>query len=329
MKNLHQGKYAMKVNKKIMEKNSVTIIGAGLMGSGIAACSTLGGYQTVLIDTTIECSLTGVNNAKQNLDQLFENQLITKAQADSAKALLRAEEDLKLAVRDSFLIIEAVSENLELKQEIFRNLDQITSPDVIIASNTSGMRITDISKFTTHPERMVTTHFWFPAHLVPLVEVVIGDRTDPAVADQVHKLLLTWNKAPVIVKKDLPGQLANRILQAVIRESINIVQMGLASPEDVDTAVKMGMGIRFPVWGPLEHIDAVGLDLVHSVQRDVLPGLLNSKTPPDFLNELVAQEDLGYKTGKGFYDWQVKDMKELANRRDQFIIGALRILKDN
>ena len=174
---------------------------------------------------------------------------------------------------------------------------------------------------------MITTHFWFPAHLVPLVEVVIGEKTDPLIAEQVHKLLLNWNKAPVIVKKDFPGQLANRILQAVIRKSINIVQMGLASPEDVDTAIKMGMGIRFPVWGPLEHIDAVGLDLALSVQRDVLPGLLNSETPPDYLKEIVTHEDLGYKTGKGFYDWQVKDMDELASRRDQFIIGALSLLK--
>jgi 3-hydroxybutyryl-CoA dehydrogenase len=160
------------------------------------------------------------------------------------------------------------------------------------------------------------------------VEVVIGEKSDPTVADQMYKLLKGWNKAPVIVKKDMPGQLANRILQAVIRESINIVQMGLASPEDVDTAIKMGMGIRFPVWGPLEHIDAIGLDLAMSVQRDVLPGLLNSQEPPHYLDELVEQDNLGYKTGKGFYDWQKKDMKELANRRDQFIIGALRILKN-
>ena len=155
----------------------------------------------------------------------------------------------------------------------------------------------------------------------------MGEKTGEAVAVQVHKLLLSWNKAPVIVKKDLPGQLANRILQAVIREAINIVQMGLATPEDVDTAIKMGMGIRFPVWGPLEHIDAVGLDLALSVQRDVLPGLDNNPVPPRYLQELVEQECLGYKTGKGFYDWQVKDMQELATRRDRFIIEALRILK--
>ena len=168
-------------------------------------------------------------------------QLIDQEQANAAQDLLQTETDLERAVKDSFLIIEAVSEKLSLKQELFQILDQLTPPEVTIASNTSGLRITDIAKYAARPERMVTTHFWFPAHLVPLVEVVIGEKTDEAVAVQLHELLLTWNKAPVIVKKDLPGQLANRILQAVIREAINIFQMCLATPEDVDTAIKMGM----------------------------------------------------------------------------------------
>jgi len=310
-----------------MQKNTVTIIGAGLMGPGIAACSTLSGYPTVLVDKTPEVASGGLDKTKKNLVQLLDNQLVDQGQVDSAQALLRTETDLELALTDSFLVIEAVTENLALKQELFASLDQLTDPDIIITSNTSGLRITDIAKYAKHPERMVTTHFWFPAHLVPLVEVVIGEKSDEAVAVRVQKLLLSWNKAPVIVKKDLPGQLANRILQAVIREAINIVQMDLATPEDVDTAIKMGMGIRFPVWGPLEHIDAVGLDLALSVQRDVLVGLDNEPAPPRYLQELVGQEHLGYKTGKGFYDWQIKDMQELADRRDRFIIEALRVLK--
>ena len=297
------------------------------MGPGIATCSTLGGYPTVLLDKTSELTSAGVERAGRNLTQLFENHLIDQDQAGSAQALLQTETDLKRAVKDSFLVIEAVSENLSLKQEIFQELDQLTPPEVILASNTSGLRITEIAQYLTHPERAVTTHFWFPAHLVPLVEVVVGEKTDEAVAIQLHKLLLSWNKAPVIVKKDLPGQLANRILQAVIREAINIVQMGLATPEDVDTAIKMGMGIRFPVWGPLEHIDAVGLDLALSVQRGVLPGLDNEPEPPRYLQELVEQGCLGYKTGQGFYDWKVKDMQDLAAKRDHFIIEALRTIR--
>jgi 3-hydroxybutyryl-CoA dehydrogenase len=189
------------------------------------------------------------------------------------------------------------------------------------------LRITEIAKFTKHPERTATTHFWFPAHLVPLVEVVMGDKTDERIASRVKELLLKWNKAPVIVKKDLPGQLANRILQAMIREAIHIVQMGLATPEDVDTAVKMGMGIRMPVWGPLEHIEAVGLDLALSVQNSVLPGICNDLVPSTYLKELVTTGKLGYKTGAGFYDWSAKDMKALTEKRDIFIMNALRLIR--
>ena len=136
------------------------------------------------------------------------------------------------------LVIEAVYENLELKQNLFEKIDSILPEEIPIASNTSGLRITDISSRTVHTERTLTAHFWFPAHLVPLVEVVMGEKTDEAVAVMVKERLAGWGKAPVLVRKDLPGQLANRILQAVIREAVNIVEMGLASPEDVDTAVK-------------------------------------------------------------------------------------------
>ena len=144
-----------------------------------------------------------------------------------------------------------------------------------------------------HPERAVTAHFWYPAHLVPLVEVVMGDKTREETACFVKDEIASWGKKTVLVKKDLPGQLANRILQAVIREAVNIVQMGLASPEDVDTAVKAGMGIRFPVWGPLEHIDAVGLDLCSDVQDTVLPGLSARTDANPLMRKLAGEGNLG------------------------------------
>ncbi len=155
----------------------------------------------------------------------------------------------------------------------------------------------------------------------------MGEKTDEAAALRLRDVLRGWGKAPVIVRRDLPGQLANRILQAIIREATNIVAMGLASPEDVDTAVKMGMALRFPAWGPLEHIDAVGLDLALAVQESVLPGLDNEPRASEALRALADQGCLGYKTGRGFYDGQVKDMGDLAAGRDRFIIEALKILK--
>jgi 3-hydroxybutyryl-CoA dehydrogenase len=224
-------------------------------------------------------------------------------------------------------VIEAIPEKLAMKQELFQRLDALLPPEVILTSNTSGLRITEIAAETRHKERIAATHFWYPGHLVPLVEIVMSGQTSEEVAQRLYGLMQLWGKAPVIVRKDLPGQLANRIFQAVIREALNIVEMGLASPEDVDTAIKMGMGIRFPVWGPLEHIDAVGLDLALSVQKDVLPGLNNNPDPPGLLQQMVKSGSLGCKTGKGIYDWTEKDLGELMARRDRFIVQTLRYFR--
>ena len=306
-------------------RDSVIIIGSGLMGSGIAACSALAGNRTVLIDLDKARALAGVQKAYDCIDELVENDLAKDA--EKAKALITADNSFEKYTADASLVIEAIIENLEAKQVLFEQLDALFPLEVPLVSNTSGLRITDIAARTSHPERTATTHFWFPAHLVPLVEVVVGDHTNPEVASQVCDVLRRWGKAAVLVKKDLPGQLANRILQAVIREAINIVEIGLASPEDVDTAIKAGMGIRFPVWGALEHIEAVGLDLALNVQRTVLPEISSSQTPAACLEDMVASGNLGYKTGSGFYDWSRKDMDALVKKRNAFIISARKILE--
>ena len=310
-------------------RDSVLVIGSGLMGCGIGAVAALAGRKVILTDRNEEIAQKGIGTAIDCIKELTDNGLAGPEQAEQAKALLSATADLAAACESADLVIEAIVENLPVKQALFCQLDSLLPVTVPILSNTSGLRITDISAGMQHPERTLTSHFWFPAHLVPLVEVVIGDHSDPAFAEPVRDELKRWGKAPVIVRKDLPGQLANRILQAIIREAVNIVEIGLATPEDVDTAVKMGMGIRFPVWGPLEHIEAVGLDLGYNVQKTVLPGISGRTDPSPVLKEMVDRGDLGYKTGKGFYDWSVKDMDALANRRNRFIIEARKFMKEN
>lgn len=307
-------------------RDCVVIIGSGLMGSGIACKSALAGNPTILVDTTLEKAQAGVEQAHRCIQELYENELTSESAVEQAKRLLSGSSDLSQALVRARFVIEAVYENLELKQELFREIEEQLPQEVPIASNTSGLRITDIAAKVRHPERTMTTHFWFPAHLVPLVEVVMSEFTKEETALAVKQELAAWGKAPVLVRRDLPGQLANRILQAVIREAVNIVEIGLASPEDVDTAVKMGMGIRFPAWGPLEHIDAVGLDLCESVQNTVLPEIADGKKAADLFHQLVSDGKLGYKTGAGIYDWSQKDMDTLAAGRNHFIIEALKIL---
>jgi len=313
-----------------MSRNKVLIIGSGLMGSGIASRSALAGHQTILLDTDIEAAKQGVQKALACIDELEAHNLADPEAAATARTLITPSDDLEAACTDAEYVIEAIFENLSAKQALFAKLDALLPPEVIILSNTSGLRITDIAAdMQYHPERALTAHFWFPGHLVPLVEIVIGDRSDPALAEDAKKLLLNWGKAPVIVKRDLPGQLANRILQAVIREATNIVEMGLCEPEDVDLAIKMGMGIRFPVWGALEHVDAVGLDLCRNVQATVLPDISAATTPAKCFDEKIAAGELGAKSGKGFYDWSIKSMDALADRRNRFIIEALQFHQRN
>jgi 3-hydroxybutyryl-CoA dehydrogenase len=305
----------------------VVIIGTGMMGPGIAACSVLAGHITTLVGRQTHKVETGLTQAKANIDQLCTNGLISSEQSSNAKELLLTSLSLQNSVKDAFFVVEAITENLDAKRELFGTLDDLTPKDILISSNTSGLRISQIAKRMKYPERAATTHFWFPGHLVPLVEIVMGERTSSETAETLRELLEKWGKTPVVVKRDLPGQLANRILQAVIREAVNIVQMGLATPEDVDTAIKAGMALRFPVWGPLEHIDGVGLDLALSVQKDVLPSLNNETQPAKYLEDLCNTGNLGYKTGKGIYDWSIKDMDQLANRRDTFIMETVQLLK--
>jgi 3-hydroxybutyryl-CoA dehydrogenase len=309
-------------------RDKISIIGSGMMGAGIGAVSALAGHATVFYDVDHERTRAGIIACKQNIDQLVDGGLIDDDSAGAAKVLLTYRTDLQEAVQGSGTIIEAATENLDLKREIFKRLDELTPPDVIITSNTSGLRISDIVVDMKHPERTATTHFWYPAHLVLLVEVVLGERTDPAIGERLREMLNRWGKSPVIVKRDLPGQLANRILQAVIREAMYIVETGLASPEDVDTAIKAGMALRFPVWGPLEHIDGVGLDLALSVQKYVLKDICSSRTPSPLLSKLCEEKNLGYKTGKGIYDWNSKSMPQLAGCRDKFIMHTVKLLKE-
>ena len=311
----------------MVNKDQVTVVGAGMMGPGIATSAALAGHSVVLVHRSPASADRARNTIRRNLSQLLDGKLIDRNQVDRALEAVRIEPDLKCGLQGSFWIIEAINEDLSEKQKLFKLIDQIADPSVMLTSNTSGLCITDIVSKIKHPERTATTHFWFPGHLVPLVEIVMSQKTEETIAERLKTILHDWGKAPVIVRKDVPGQLANRILQAVIREATYIVESGLASAEDVDTAIKMGFGIRMPAWGPLEHIDAVGLDLAISVQRSVLPTLFNESGPTNRLEDLVKNGHLGYKTGSGFYDWKKKDMNSLSQTRDQFVMQALRFFK--
>jgi 3-hydroxybutyryl-CoA dehydrogenase len=304
----------------------VAVVGTGQMGPGIAVALALAGSQTTLVGRSEESLSRGHQTFETALGFLVANDAATQGEAAAARQQLRTTTRLE-DVSEVAMVIESIVEHLPTKQEFFRQLDEICPPDTILASNTSGLRISDIAALTHRPERTVTTHFWNPAHLMPLVEVIRGERTAPETVQATASFLRQCGKQPVVGNKDLPGQVCNRLFQAVIREAVYLVQEGIASVEDVEMAVKAGMGLRFPVYGPLEHLDAVGLDLGLAVQASVLPSLCNSTEPGRFLQERVAAGELGARTGRGFYDWSQRSVADLRRERDAFLVERLKVAR--
>ena len=295
-----------------------------MMGPGIALTLALGGVRAVILSRAAHTAASGLATALSQLQLLAENGLASPEAADRALGLLGSscEFDGEIAAAD--IVIESAPENMEFKQDLFARLDAIAKHDAVLASNTSGLSITAIANKCKRPERVMTTHFWNPPHLMPLVEIVRGEKTNPAVAEEMRVLLAHCGKVPVIVKRDTPGQLGNRLQMALVREAVHIVQEGIADVEDVDLAARSGFGLRLPMYGIFEHQDIVGLDMAKSIVDYVATDLNCERRAPQLLQDLVAQGHLGAKTGKGFYDWSVKSAEQVKARRDEFVLQVLK-----
>jgi 3-hydroxybutyryl-CoA dehydrogenase len=300
------------------------VIGTGMMGPGIAMTLALGGVRATILSRSQESAVAGLTKARSQLKLLADNQLAAPEAAARAEGLLSASADFDASIAAADLVVESAPENMEFKQDLFARMDAIAKPGAVLASNTSGLSITDIASRCSRPERVLTTHFWNPPHLMPLVEIVKGARTDHALAIALKDLLTRCGKVAVLVKRDTPGQLGNRLQIALVREAVNIVQEGIADAEDVDLVAKNGFGMRLPVYGIFEHQDAVGLDMALGIVDSISSDLYNQPKAPDLMRNLVAQGHLGAKSGQGFYDWSKKDINQVRDRRDRFVLDLLR-----
>jgi len=309
-----------------MEIKTAAVSGTGMMGPGIAAVLALSGRNVTLVSRNIDTARAGVRKSRDLLSVLAENGLVRAHDAEAAASRIGPADDPQEAVAGAQLFVESILEDLALKQRYFQKLDE-ASPDAILCSNTSGISITRIAARCSRPQRVFTTHFWNPPHLMPLVEVVMGEKSDEAIARRLLALLRDCGKVPVLVRKDVPGQLGNRIQHAMIRECMNIVAQGIATAEDVDLAVKAGFGLRAPVYGVFEHADMVGLDLVKAVQDCVLPDLNTQPSALPIHNQKIEAGELGVKSGKGFLDWPEGKAERVRRRRDLFILEFLRLQK--
>jgi len=289
-----------------MAKARIAVIGAGLMGHGIAQVFALAGHGVAITDSlkaNIESAKSGI---AANLRDL----------GDDAGAVerVRPTENLADAVRDADFVVEAVLEDLPLKQKLFAEIEKHARPDAVFASNTSVIPITKIMEGLPDRSRALGTHWWNPPYLVPLVEVIGTQWTSQKVIDWTMKLHSDAGKKPAHVKKDVPGFIGNRLQHALWREAIALVEQGICDAETVDEVIKAAFGRRLAVLGPLENADIVGTDLTLAIHKTVLPDIDSRPGPSPYLEALVAKGKLGFKSGEGFRKWTPEQQAALRSK---------------
>jgi 3-hydroxybutyryl-CoA dehydrogenase len=266
------------------------------MGHGIAQVLAVGGLDVTVHDPFEEALESVPTRVAANLKKLG-------LPADAVERI-KLDSDLEASVAEAEWVFEAAPERLDLKQEIFERIDSAAPAEAVLATNTSVMLVGEVAAKVQRPERVVGTHWWNPPFLVPLVEVVEADHTDPSVINRTIELLAALGKSPVHVKRDVAGFVGNRLQHALWREAFNLIDSGVCDAETVDTVVTQGFGIRLPVLGPVANADLVGLDLTLAIHSYVLPKLGQPSDASEGLAERVDHGDLGMSTGKGFLEWE-------------------------
>jgi 3-hydroxybutyryl-CoA dehydrogenase len=308
-----------------MSIKNVTVLGSGLMGNGLAHVFAQSEDINVILRSRSMKS-NPLDPIKANLDILVSKDALTKEEAEGILSRISFTDNMEEALKDADFIVECVPEDMEIKQNLFRDIEPMCKPEAILATNTSVMSITEIASKTKDKSRVVGTHFWNPPYLIPLVEVVKAEETSEKTMDLTMELLTKVKKKPVRCEKDVPGFIANRLQHAIWREALSIVEKGIADPKTVDDALKYGPGLRWSVLGILENADMIGLDLSLSIQSYIVKYLEDSHEPSKLLQELVAKGDLGFKTGKGYQTWTKEEMDALNLKLREHLIKATKKL---
>lgn len=301
---------------------NILICGAGMMGKNIAfVMASNPAYQVALYDiypTDVEAGI------RTNTKQLIEKGVLSEAELAKRLSRISFTDDIdSTLVSNADFVIEAVFEDMKIKQETFAKLEARCRKDTIFCTNSSVMSPSQISEKLQHRERFVGTHFWNPGHLIPLVEVVKSDASSDEVANTVMDVLRSAGKKPVLCKKDVPGFIANRMQHALWREAISIVENGIADAATVDEAVRYSFGLRLPQLGPMENADLVGTDLTYNIHAYILKDLEDSHEPSKLLTQLKDAGKIGFKTGEGFQTWTKEQTEESAANLNAYLIRML------
>jgi 3-hydroxybutyryl-CoA dehydrogenase len=306
---------------------NVAVIGAGIMGHGFATVFAQYGFTVYLNDLGEAVLKKAMASIGQNIETLIEAGLIRKSEKKRILGRLHPTADLGEALRRADFVLEAITENLEAKKEMFQKMDQWAPPHAILASNTSALSITEIGSVTQRPEKTIIVHGINPPHIIPIVEIVRGEKTSDETADRAYRLMKRIGKVPIRVLKEVPGFLYNRLHFALYREALHCIENGIATPEDIDRFMTAGYGFRGAQIGPMKVSDLGGLDTFLTVARHLFPHLSDAHEPPAILRNLVESGKLGAKTGEGFYRYSPPVLKKTIHDRDRRLLLQLKLFR--
>ena len=310
----------------LSEVHRISVVGAGIMGHGIAQTLATGGYDVCLNDISAEVLQRALERIRINLRIFADNGFITSEDAERALSRISTEPDFQKAVKDADVVIEAVKEDKEVKRELFNRMGNVCKANAVLASNSSSLLISDFASETSGQDRVVLTHWFNPPHIVPAVEIIRGKFTSDETVDLMYDLLKKVKKLPIRVNKEIPGYLLNRMQMALAREAWYLWQAGVASAEDIDLAVKGSLGFRWASIGPLLTSDLGGQDTWSAVATYLFPLISDAHTPPDDYLKMVQAGNLGQKTGKGFYDYTQEEWNAITEKRDKEFLQRLKML---
>jgi 3-hydroxybutyryl-CoA dehydrogenase len=294
------------------------VVGAGLMGTGIAVVLAAAGVHVFLTDTDAGHLQASAHEAGRLAALLADAGLVPEAERQALPARVHPSSLDRMA--NLPLVFEAAPEDLAIKQAIYAQLERVLAPDALICSNTSSLMPSALAENLHHPERFLVTHFFNPPYAVPLVEVVPSPRTSPAMVTHTLAFLRAVGQAPVLVRKEVPGFVGNRLQYALLREALALVQAGVATPEEVDMVIKTSIGRRYATIGPFETVDLNGVDLFLTIAEDLLPRLSKDEQALDLLRERVASGKHGLRSGEGFYPWPPERIAAVRDRRDRDLL---------
>jgi 3-hydroxybutyryl-CoA dehydrogenase len=305
-----------------MPQQSAAIIGGGIMGGDIAIIFAAAGWNVRVMSPSEKTRGALAGRIDAGLKKLGA----PANHAANVRTYARLQ-DIDWKTID--FVVEAATEDLPLKQNIFAEIESLARPEIPLTSNTSNFPIGEIGRHLKTRARVAGLHFFMPAHLVPLVEIVSSEATDPEVAQGMVTLMKMLGKAPIWVKKDVPGFVGNRIQHAMMREALYLIADGVVSPEDVDIAVRFGFGFRFIACGPVMQKEMSGWDTNYYVGTALYPHLYAEKGPPAMLKDMVARKTLGMKTGRGFWEWTPESAAREKNRIEKALQAGIEILKSD